>query len=389
MAERSNDKWGRMTIRSWFWSLGCFLIFLALIFTIDFSLYRINLSTVVSQSGSPHKDNLYREFLSIRHIKPQHSSIMSICKNIAGSLRTLPKSKSAVLLRYDWCGSRSFGNEMSDFYESLAISYANNVSFGSVPQVGHDCTSIMDGSRPDFFLPEEAAMLETNLGMSTLIHKINASCLATRDYAHEYQNAFMWKFPRLISDTNRAMFHAYTKKRDKSVPADASKTVAIHFRCSDNLVHGTYGVIPIPYVTKLLSSVNASKIVIFTDLRSSRVTEMDTFETKSIRVICEDYLENLIKELPNSIVDVDYDSSPEYIASYLFYARTTICSVSTFCFFSVIGGPGEKYFPETPLIGLSKSQHFENIYFFKTPLFLPDLSGIRKFHLQMNQVTDA
>ena len=114
---------------------------------------------------------------------------------------------------------------------------------------------------------------------------------------------------------------------------------------------------------------------------------MDDLEARSIRVIGEDSLDKLIKRLPNTNVYVDYDSSPVSVASYLFYARTTICSVSTFCFFSILGGPGVKYFPETPLIKLSKSRHFETVLFFKTTLFLPDLSGVRKFRLQMNQAT--
>lgn len=183
----------------------------------------------------------------------------------------------------------------------------------------------------------------------------------------------MWRNGHFLSALNHLMVtrHAASKSATSSTPAAAAanitkKSLALHFRCSDNMVHKLYGLISVREYEKVVSQ-NAHRVDdvrIYTDLKESVTVTADNFNPNTtsinkevIESTCRYVLSNAIERLRPLIpagvgFKVEYfGPAPSEVFERLHSADVIVCSPSTFCFLALLGARGShKYYPNGHLI---------------------------------------
>jgi hypothetical protein len=157
--------------------------------------------------------------------------------------------------------------------------------------------------------------------------------------------------------------------------------VAIHYRCSDNFI-GHYGFLPFPTITDIIvDKYAASKLSIYV-LAENRKRKILN-QHHSSQDLCDDILNGLVNfiaaKFPTAEVVLLRGHNIFEDLARLAFAKLTICSVSTFCFWPAIASTTNAYFPATALIhegnttvGYSKSFHWITSPYLKGQPILTD-----------------
>ena len=113
--------------------------------------------------------------------------------------------------------------------------------------------------------------------------------------------------------------------------------VSIHYRCSDNIKHSEYGLLPFPTIISIIPA-EAKYIYIHTELKD---------DNHICDAVVKALFEDVEKAFPTSYVVVFskrsiFETMYDFINSHM----RVVCSVSTFCLHAVIGREkGDIYFP--------------------------------------------
>lgn len=132
-----------------------------------------------------------------------------------------------------------------------------------------------------------------------------------------------------------------------SDPLPLIPEVAIQYRCGDNIAFSYhYGILPFTFFDGKIP--NGTKTIYVLSDHPSRA--MHSPYTNRCKIILEKLFEYLTVKYPSSTIVVKRGGDLFLDFSRFALAKITICSASTFCFWSGLSSNGETYFPITPLI---------------------------------------
>ena len=155
--------------------------------------------------------------------------------------------------------------------------------------------------------------------------------------------------------------------------------VAIHYRCGDNLI-GHYGFLPFSAFKNLIP--DRSKYIYV------MCEHMNRYKRPDQKVRCELVLSKLHSYLsslfPSAVVLLLRGQNVYRDLYRLTHANTTICSVSTFCFYPALSSKTTAYFPVTRLVAkATKPNYGEHFKWITTPKVFP---GVRARELPNHQL---
>ena len=252
-------------------------------------------------------------------------------------------------------GCHSTGNDFSFLFEAFSYGIINGVAVGVMGHRHPDCLANspenLDAVRlfwsfPRLMIPKvhvsvsKDALNGTKCETNPSVASWPATCSLIPQWPSESQDAFLWKHLGIHSTvTNIAFSRLFASDTSYSEIA-VHVSVAIHFRCSDNLGHHSYGVIPFRNYTNILKSIYEQagqpirKVTLYTDSNSRRAN----FNLCSRLT---DELRRLIHEQPGYVSsDIFMEhSSVSHTLQHIHSAMYVITGVSTFSFFASLGAP--------------------------------------------------
>jgi len=122
---------------------------------------------------------------------------------------------------------------------------------------------------------------------------------------------------------------------------------AIHYRCGDNFV-GSYGFLPFEAFRQKIPA-DAQTIYVLAENRN-RKTQYKAHLALKCDLILTSLFSYLKLHFPSAVVLIRRGDDLYVDMARLAFARTTVCSVSTFCLWPAIINNGSAYFPRTKLI---------------------------------------
>ena len=272
------------------------------------------------------------------------------------------ETKVPIIARFHSC-SWAFGNDILEYYEAASVAMELHVPFLSITL--DRCEGDLRMQLPFLLLP--AAPKEGERAATPSVQSVAAAVQMLRPFPHEYKASRMWRNGRFLSALNHLMvMRHFAKSRPAAGNSTAKKSLALHFRCSDNMVHKLYGLISIGEYEKVVlqNAHRVDEVRIYTDLRETVTMTADNFHANTssinkevIESTCRYVLNRAIERLrplmpAGADFKVDYfGPSPSEVFQRLHSADVVVCSPSTFCFLALLGAGGsKKYYPSGHLI---------------------------------------
>jgi hypothetical protein len=260
------------------------------------------------------------------------------------------------------------GNIMGSIYEMFAYAMEKQIAFGRLKNPSKHCgeNTIADVLRhlPVLFIPSQ--QINASFEDATKIGRHDSGkCDSIYIWPWESSEAHMWRQYPLIAHLQATMVQRYVQslshqpEKHRLYTTDLEDTIALHFRCGDNLKHTNMGLLSMAMYRDLFnhlllatttptsSSSSSStekkkkkklptkhRVLIYTD------TQRDNSEHGEICSQALNQLETFIQhEYSHSIstVKVMWQSSALDAFVSLQQAKKVICSISTFCFFAAMG----------------------------------------------------
>jgi hypothetical protein len=229
----------------------------------------------------------------------------------------------------------STGNMIGNYYEAMSLAINNNFILGRILD---DCDGQKGNSSVIGFLP---MLIIPNRPITQLTENI-CSAIPSKSPWDNAASLF-WSNARMVSMVNRMMIENYLNhfKVLKNVENEMKSALSIHYRCRDNIISDIYGIFPFSVYRQLLSRAvsfndnsmnNISKIIIFSDAKQSEAYGTVCW---SLLGLLRDHISNL-PQFSSSRIDIVY-SNPSLSFTMLHYSKITLCSVSTYCFYSTMG----------------------------------------------------
>mmetsp|Transcript_32282 Transcript_32282/g.30777 ORF Transcript_32282/g.30777 Transcript_32282/m.30777 type:complete len:387 (+) Transcript_32282:371-1531(+) len=265
-----------------------------------------------------------------------------------------------ILVNSPCLGSDSFGNYLGSYFESIACANKVGLDYISVakvyePKTAHAMTSFISylpnyiENKNTYSFKKIKSLLQIHCQCPSNCHEQrNAEWINGLDIIKPIISNVLLKYLNLKLTKKNTI----VEKNDLSTVPYTTKLplipdVAIHYRCGDNFV-GYYGFLRF-HVFKDKIPFNSKYIYILAEKRTRK-----TSKNPDLAMKCDSILHSLSTFLklhfPNSVILVKRGDNL-YIDMVRFaYARTTICSVSTFCLWPGIVNNGTVYFPRTKLI---------------------------------------
>ena len=269
----------------------------------------------------------------------QWSTMRKLTLTLPGERRNV----SIILIRPTT--HKRVGNNIGNFYEVLSFALAHGILVGrldtliDVHQLG--MIGRLESHLPRLFVPN---ILSYN--MLTM-----RDCDTVEVWPWERAKSHTWNTTEAMNNISKHMMTSYVQA---NIPAevlglDLSDSVGIHFRCGDNLDHPTYGLIGFKAYANIFDQLrehldtNINRVIIYTDANRKGVNGR----------LCS----SLVRELCHGInkhwlpgIDVEVHRSPfSHAFAMLHFSGVTVCSISTFCFYSTFGSK-LSYQPLGPLL---------------------------------------
>jgi hypothetical protein len=146
-----------------------------------------------------------------------------------------------------------------------------------------------------------------------------------------------------------------TEARNRSL-ADVSAQLpfipdaAIHYRCGDN-TRGPYGFMPFLIFKKVIPQ-DARHVYVMSENPHRKQQENSVARCDAIFARMQMYL---VSKLPKATVVIMRGHDMAEDMGRLTYAKVSVCSISTFCFWPAVSNVNAAYFPKTPLIARERA----------------------------------
>jgi hypothetical protein len=321
------------------------------------------------------------------------------------------------VLVYPFCLMvREVGNRLGNYFHELACAEASGLHFMTVhPQwditgaITGNSTKIVDRDRPH---ENTNATLQSRLaflrGLPDVIVHPNAldKVHATTKINHECKcNRYCWQHLHApwVNRTSSIRFymsqalHAYYDviKVDNPVTTldpevditnakDTSNLplvpdVSIQYRCGDNIAFSyMYGILPFTAFDSRIPA-GVKYIYVLSDHPSRAAHSPYTGRCK---LILEKLLEYLQQKHPTSVIVIKRGGDLFLDMIRLAFAKVTICSASTYCFWPALSSNGTSYFPVTSLIAgadsIELAPDFGNhFHWINEPKIISNFKGFR------------
>lgn len=242
----------------------------------------------------------------------------------------------------------SFGNMIGNFYEAISFGAKHGVV---VFRANGDCDGLVHNASiisglPHIFIP--------NTPVKTLLSKDTCKSGIPSRSPWDSDQSLYWSTIGPVSKINHKMIHEFRSQPSfsKTSVSDSENTLAIHYRCSDNVVSGIYGLFPYTTYKNILSEISdkyINKEYHRMDSNGKHVTTFskitiisDAKETGAYGMLCwhlVGLLRDKIPSLPgfqDMRIDIVY-ATPSTSMVLLHTAKVVICSVSTYCLFATLG----------------------------------------------------
>lgn len=255
--------------------------------------------------------------------------------------------------------SDSLGNWLSNYFETILCANAAGMHYMAVAKIWEPGSN--DTASP--FLSKLPSIVEHKSPTSVSFAKknINMHCPCSA-VCHERPIALWTKRRDIIHPLmwEALNYHKITLKTTRTVilESDASNRppgtdlplipdVAIHYRCGDNFV-GHYGFLPFSAFKSYVPA-DASTIFVLAEKRS-RKTAQKAHRAAKCDAIFSELFNYLTSHFPRAAVLIRRGDDLYLDLLRLASARTTICSVSSFCLWPAFVSNHTAYFPATKLI---------------------------------------
>ena len=287
---------------------------------------------------------------------------------------------SAVLVTTPCLGSDSLGNRLTDYFENLICAHNTGAHFVSVMKTwemgrNHEASPLLKALPPSIAsshprtYSDVNSSIEAECDCQSSCHERNDAlivggiklvkplmALALSQQLHYLENNGSNGNSSSTNFSHTSGSGAWTVIDDKhhsTVPAGTLlpliPDVAIHYRCGDNFV-GYYGFLPFTAFPKYIPQ-SVRTIFVLAENRNRHSTARQHRGSKC-DVILFNLFEYLKKKFPNASVVVRRGDDLYTDMVRLAYAKITVCSVSTFCLWSVIarekGSP--TYIPQSKVL---------------------------------------
>lgn len=164
--------------------------------------------------------------------------------------------------------------------------------------------------------------------------------------------------------------------------------VAIHYRCGDNMIYGKFGYGILPYFAYLPFIPSSAKYIFVLSDHPRR------FGVQGFTHQCNSILDGLFKYLkdkfPDKVIALKKGGDQFLDFARLAYANVTICSVSTFCLYPILGSNGTVYFPVSKLLphhhystqsNTTSNYLSTHIHWFADPPVVTNIKDYHPWHL--------
>ena len=265
-----------------------------------------------------------------------------------------------ILVNSPCLGSDSMGNYLGSYFEIISCSYLSGLHYLAVAKVyeplSKHVSSAFISHLPDFVKHNSTVTPEKAKRAIKMKCRCDSSC-------HEHPGAAWIKSLHIIRPmfVDALLFHlndlstpTRTIVNQTDISSEKVGTVlplipdaAVHYRCGDNFV-GDYGFLPFRAIKDKIP-LSSETIYVLAEMRNRKTVERPHLASK-----CDAILYSLWKYLchhfPKAIVVVKRGDDIYVDMARLTFAKTTVCSVSTFCLWPAIASNGTAYFPKTDLI---------------------------------------
>eukprot|EP00600_Ochromonadales_sp_CCMP1393_P013036 CAMPEP_0175000898 /NCGR_PEP_ID=MMETSP0005-20121125/2841_1 /TAXON_ID=420556 /ORGANISM="Ochromonas sp., Strain CCMP1393" /LENGTH=378 /DNA_ID=CAMNT_0016255739 /DNA_START=135 /DNA_END=1271 /DNA_ORIENTATION=+ len=264
-----------------------------------------------------------------------------------------------VLVTTPCLSPESFGNTLSNYFEVFLCAQKAGLHFVTAAQIW----SPSNNDTGSLFLQRLPRFIEHKNPTSTAIPKgrLLAMC-PCGSICHERSNSLIASRSQDIKPLLQNMFkeHLASLTVNSTVVLDSDLSTvavgsslplipdaAIHYRCGDNFV-GHYGFLPFSAFARYIPS-GAKTIYVLAENRG-RKTQAKRHRALKCDAIFRKLLAHLQSHFPRATVVIRRGDDLYVDMMRLAYARTVVCSVSTFCIWPAIVNANKAYFPATRLI---------------------------------------
>ena len=267
----------------------------------------------------------------------------------------------------------SVGNLLGTYFENVVCAKLTGIDYASVAKTFHINGSYVP---PPFItrLPDyiEHTMVDTPIpSFHEIRTKLNQNCKCNTAFCWESSTSAWVKGLSTIKTIfiDALLFHleslahttgeTSTIMRHHDLFSSQSNAVgmvlplipdvAIHYRCGDNF-GSPYGFIPFEVLKDRITSAStaAHTIYVLAEHRGRKTKEHLAIKCDLILRGLFDYL---LESFPTAHVVVKRGSDDMFVdLARLTFAKTTICSISTFCLWPAVSSNGTAYFPQTKLV---------------------------------------
>lgn len=277
-------------------------------------------------------------------------------------------------------GTDSLGNMLGSYFEAISCAEQVGMHYATVAKIYEPITN----DKPSTFLSNLPSYIEHNNPIeinNDVANKLKLICTCPGS-CHERPFS---AWTRGINNIKKLLTFALDKEIESNnnaintivSPADLSNVEAgtklplipdasIHYRCGDNFV-GHYGFVPFQAFSDKIPK-DVKTIYVLAEKRSRK-----TLTKQHLAKTCDSIFNGLyiylIKSFPSAKILIRRGDDLYIDMARLAYAKTTICSVSTFCLWPAIMSNGTAYFPKTKLIvgGNTNVKLGSNVVWFDQP----------------------
>eukprot|EP00607_Mallomonas_marina_P003289 CAMPEP_0182426964 /NCGR_PEP_ID=MMETSP1167-20130531/13485_1 /TAXON_ID=2988 /ORGANISM="Mallomonas Sp, Strain CCMP3275" /LENGTH=379 /DNA_ID=CAMNT_0024608755 /DNA_START=250 /DNA_END=1386 /DNA_ORIENTATION=+ len=328
---------------------------------------------VINNSINNAYDQLHVPFAYKRTgILPHHQAKRCVCLGVHESIRDYKNgiwktySKGHQILVNSPClGSDSLGNNLGMYFEAISCANATGAHLITVskiwePKQDHQPSVFLNALPSIFQHPNPVT------DRSTLLQRLSEVCKCPSKSCHDDPNGvWLQNIPQIVSLFKTALSsHLDSLSEDQRVtvvhPGDMASVpngvllpfipdAVIHYRCGDNFI-GKYGFLPFAAFLEYIPS-SVRTIYVLADARGRKTSTRDKqhFTLKCDAVFNKLY-EYLTHHFTSATVVIRRGGNLYTDLVRLTYAKTVICSVSTFCLWPAIANNGTSLFPWTPLV---------------------------------------
>jgi hypothetical protein len=255
--------------------------------------------------------------------------------------------------------SDSLGNWLSNYLESILCARVARVHYMAVAKVWEPATN----DTPSAFVSRLPSFIQHTNPVTQPIAAatIESVCLCPSN-CHERANALWTKgIPIIKPILHDALNHHYRSLRRPTTTVQSTDLsnvaqgttlpfvpdTAVHYRCGDNFV-GHYGFLPFSVFQKFIPA-GTKTIYVLADKRG-RKTDGRQHRAAKCDAIFSALFDYLRAAFPQASIVIRRGDDLYHDLLRLAFAKTTICSVSTFCLWPAVANNHTAYFPQTKLV---------------------------------------